>query len=668
MNHGSHNQKEHKEHDKHKGHSPEMFLRKFWVSLFLTVPVVLYSGILQKLFDWQAPDFLGSQYIPLTFGSVVFFYGGWIFIIGAWRELKAKLPGMMTLIAFAISTAYLYSVFVVFVGKGETLFWELTTLITVMLLGHFMEMKAIRGVQGALGKLSKLLPDTAEVIRDGKTETIMINVLRTEDIVLVRPGARIPADGVVIDGQSEVNEAMITGESAPVTKGLSSEVIAGTGNGDGALKIRVTKVGKQTFLAGVMRLVTEAQSSKSRLQMLSDRAAFYLTLIAITTGGLTFILWLISKAGVGFALERLVAVLVIACPHALGLAVPLVASISTTLAARNGFLVHQRLALEAARNIDIVLFDKTGTLTKGEYGVTNVWPIRTQSEKELLQLAASVDSRSEHFISRAIIKKAKENDILFFEVKEFSRIPGKGVKGLVNNQEIFVGGSAIVEQLGLSLPAEHKKEIEVENKKGKTIIYVLSKDEILGVFALADLIRDESRQAVSELKNMGIKTAIITGDSENVAAWVARELSIDKYFAKVLPEEKAEKVKLLQLKGNKVAMIGDGINDAPALVQADLGIAIGAGTNVAIESAGIILVKNDPRDIVKIIRLSRLTYTKMLQNLFWATGYNVVALPLAAGILAFKGILLQPALAALFMSLSTVIVAINAMLLRGKKL
>ncbi|MDP2967069.1 MAG: heavy metal translocating P-type ATPase, partial [bacterium] len=392
------------------------------------------------------------------------------------------------------------------------------------------------------------------------------------------------------------------------------------------------------------------------------------TLIAITTGGLTFILWLISKAGVGFALERLVAVLVIACPHALGLAVPLVASISTTLAARNGFLVRQRLALETARKVDVVLFDKTGTLTKGEYGVTNVWSIKTQNEKELLQLAASVDSRSEHFISRAIIKKAKENDISFLEVKEFSRIPGKGVKGLVNNQEIFVGGSAMVEQFGLSLPAEQKKEIEAENKKGKTIIYVLSKDEILGVFALADLIREESKQAVSELKNMGVKVAMVTGDSENVAAWVARELAIDEYFAKVLPEEKAEKVKLLQSKGSKVAMIGDGINDAPALVQADLGIAIGAGTNVAIESAGIILVKNDPRDIVKIIRLSRLTYAKMLQNLFWATGYNVVALPLAAGVLAFKGILLQPALAALFMSLSTVIVAINAVLLKSKKL
>jgi len=668
MNHSSHNQKEHKEHDKHKGHSPEMFLRKFWVSLLLTVPVVLYSGILLKLFDWQAPAFWGSRYVPLIFGSVVFFYGGWIFIVGAWRELKAKLPGMMTLIALAISTAYLYSVFVVFVGKGETLFWELTTLITVMLLGHFIEMKAVSRAQGALKELSKLLPDTAEVVRDGKTEIIPINVLRTEDIILVRPGARIPADGVVIDGQSEVNEAMITGESAPITKGADSEVIAGTGNGDGALKIKVTKVGEQTFLAGVMRLVAEAQSSKSRMQILSDRAAFYLTLIAITAGGLTFILWLISKAGVGFALERLVAVLVIACPHALGLAVPLVASISTTLAARNGFLVRQRLALEAARKVDVVLFDKTGTLTKGEYGVTNVWPIKTQNEKELLQLAASVDSRSEHFISRAIIKKAKENDISFLEVKEFSRIPGKGVKGLVNNQEIFVGGSAMVEQFGLSLLAEHKKEIEVENKKGKTIIYVLSKDEILGVFALADLIREESRQAVSELKNMGVKVAMITGDSENVAAWVARELAIEEYFAKVLPEEKAEKVKLLQSKGNKVAMVGDGINDAPALMQADLGIAIGAGTNVAIESAGIILVKNDPRDIIKIIRLSRLTYAKMIQNLFWAAGYNVVALPLAAGVLAFKGILLQPALAALFMSLSTVIVAINAVLLRGKRL
>lgn len=668
MRHSHQEYKDHKKHDKHKGHSPEMFLRKFWVSLFLTLPVVLYSGILQKLFNWQAPAFFGSQYLPLIFGSIVFFYGGWIFIVGAWKELKAKLPGMMTLIALAISTAYLYSVLVVFIGKGETLFWELTTLITIMLLGHFIEMKAVRGAQGALKELSKLLPDSAEVIRDGKAEVIPINELRAEDIVLVRPGARIPADGVVIEGHSEVNEAMITGESAPVAKKVGSEVIAGTNNGDGALKIKVTKVGEQTFLAGVMRLVAEAQASKSRLQVLSDRASFYLTLIAITAGALTFILWLVSKAGVGFALERLVAVLVIACPHALGLAVPLVAAISTTLAARNGFLVRQRLALEAARQVDVVLFDKTGTLTRGEYGVANIWPIKIQNEKELLQLAASVDSRSEHFISRAIVKKAEENNVPLLEVEEFSRIPGKGVKGLINNQEIFVGGTAMLEQLRLSLPEEIKKEVEEENKKGKTIIYVLSKDEILGVFALADLIREESREAISGLKNMGVKVAMITGDSENVAAWVAKELGIDEYFAKVLPEEKSEKVKLLQSKGNKVAMTGDGINDAPALTQADLGIAIGAGTNVAIESAGIILVKNDPRDIVKIIRLSRLTYAKMLQNLFWATGYNVVALPLAAGVLTSKGILLQPALAALFMSLSTVIVAVNAVLLKGKKL
>lgn len=653
------------EHDKHAGHSTKMFLRKFWVSLILTVPVVLYADVVQKISGFSPPDFPGSAYLPLVFGSIVFFYGGWVFLIGAYRELKARLPGMMTLIGIAISAAYFYSVYATFGEQEHALFWELTTLITIMLLGHWLEMRAVSAAQGALKELSKLLPDTAEVIRNGKTESIPLSELRKGDVVFVRPGGRIPSDGVVIEGKSEVNEAMVTGESAPVAKVIQSEVIAGTANGDGSLKIKVTKVGEHTFLAGVMRLVQEAQASKSRLQILSDRAAFYLTVIAIGTGSLTFVLWLFAQAGFGFALERLVAVLVIACPHALGLAVPLVASISTTLAARHGFLVKQRLALEAARSIDVVLFDKTGTLTKGEYGVTNIWPVKA-SEKELLQVAASVDIHSEHFISKAIVKKAEDASINMSEVKDFTRIPGKGVRGTINGTTVFVGGQAILDDLHITLPAELKKEVEEENKKGKTIIYAASEKELLGIFSLADLIREESREAIQVLKTMGVKIAMITGDSEGVASWVAQELDIDEYFARVLPQEKSSKVKILQSKGNKVAMVGDGVNDAPALTQADLGIAIGAGTNVAIESAGIILVRNDPRDIVKIIKLSRLTYAKMIQNLFWATGYNVIALPLAAGVLASKGILLQPALAALFMSLSTVIVAINAVLLRKK--
>jgi Cu2+-exporting ATPase len=658
--------------------------------------VVLYSDLPKALFGWEAPTFgirnLGSG-ILLVLGSIVFFYGGWVFLAGAWRELKAKLPGMMTLIGLAISAAYIYSVLVILLGRGGDLFWELTTLITVMLLGHWMEMKAVGGAQSALKELSKLLPDTAEVIlpkseiRNSKLETkiVPISELKAGDIVFVRPGGKIAADGVVIEGRSDVNEAMMTGESKPVLKNVDSEVVAGAINGEGSLKIKVTKIGEHTFLAGVMRLVEEAQASKSKLQILSDRAAFYLTIIAVAGGTLTFAVWLIFGAGFAFAIERLVAVLVIACPHALGLAVPLVASISTTMAARGGLLVRQRLALEAARKIDIVLFDKTGTLTKGEYGVDAIIPNSQLliSNEELLRLAASVDAHSEHFIAKAIVKKAREDGVPLSEVKDFSRIPGKGTKGMINGSLLFVGGEAILEHTGAAVPESFRKEISEESKSGKTIIYVVRNKEFIGVFSLADLLREESREAIKDLKNLGLKVVMITGDSEEVAKWVAGELGIDEYFARVLPQEKSEIIKKLQegeatptfqsgsrppTKRRSVGMVGDGINDAPALTQADLGIAIGAGTNVAIESAGIILVKNDPRDIVRIIKLSRATYSKMIQNLFWATGYNVVALPLAAGVLVSQGILLQPALAALFMSLSTVIVAVNAVLLRRRRL
>lgn len=642
--------------DKHAGHNTTAFLQKFWVSLLLTIPVVALN-----FSSWTFP---GSQYAPFALGTIVFFYGGWVFIKGATRELKSRLPGMMTLIAIAISTAYAYSVFSTFFG-GETLFWELTTLITVMLLGHWLEMRSVSSAQGALKELSKLLPDTAE-LSDGKI--VPIAELKIGDIVSVRPGGRIPADGVVSEGQAEVNESMITGESAPVSKKPNSEVIAGTVNGDGFLKITVTKIGEATFLSGVMRLVAEAQASKSRLQILSDRAAFYLTLIAVSGGIITFTAWMLVNGDLGFAVGRLVAVLVIACPHALGLAVPLVASISTTLAARNGFLVKQRIALESARSVDVILFDKTGTLTKGEYGVTDIWAIGAVDEKEVLRLAAAVDARSEHFISKAIVQRANEKKIRLSSVNNFERIAGRGVKGVLDGREILVGGEAMLEYAKAALPGDLKNKLADEGSKGKTVIYVLEGSTVLGAIALADLIREESREAVAALKKLNIKTAMITGDSENVAKWVSGELGIDEYFARVLPQEKSAKVKLLQERGLRVGMVGDGINDAPALTQADLGIAIGAGTNVAIESAGIILMKNDPRDIVKIIRLSKLTYSKMIQNLFWATGYNVVAMPLAAGVLAGQGILLQPAVAALLMSLSTVIVALNAILLKKKHL
>ncbi|MEK7547072.1 MAG: heavy metal translocating P-type ATPase [Patescibacteria group bacterium] len=667
VNHGGHAAS----FNKHEGHNVNIFKRKFWISLILSIPIVLYSDFMLSVFNWTAPVFPGSTYIQFVLGSIVFFYGGWIFLAGAKRELDARLPGMMTLIAIAITTAYAWSVYAVLAGRPDNLFWELTTLITIMLLGHWIEMSAVSGAQSALKEISKLLPDTAEVMSGTLTKIIPLAELREGDIILVRPGGKIAADGEVTEGDSSVDESIATGESKPVSKNTGSEVIAGTINGDGTLKLKVTKIGEHTFLAGVMRLVAEAQSSKSRLQILSDRAAFYLTIVAVATGTTTFIAWILAGGGTAFAVERLVAVLVIACPHALGLAVPLVASISTTKAARNGFLIKQRLALEAARNVDVVLFDKTGTLTKGEYGVTNVWPYAAEAmegkpidAREVVHLAASVDAYSEHPIAKAIVAHARERNIPLAEIKDFSRIPGKGSQAKINGTLVTIGGAAVVEGKNVSFPAG----VAEEHKKGKTIIYVLRDGALIGILALADIIREESREAIKILKTMGIKVAMVTGDSEDVAAWVAGELGIDEYFARTLPDKKSEKIKLLQSGGRRVAMVGDGINDAPALTQADIGIAIGAGTNVAIESAGIILVRNDPRDIPKIIALSRFTYTKMIQNLFWAAGYNVVAIPLAAGILASRGILLSPAIGAVFMSLSTVIVAINAMLLKGRKL
>lgn len=664
-------EKNHKEHeggmDKHTGHSTQMFLRKFWVSFALTIPIVLSSDLFRRVFGWGIPEFTGLDRIILLFGSIVFFYGGWVFIAGAWRELRAKLPGMMTLIGLAITAAYFWSVYATLTER-EPLFWELATLITIMLLGHWIEMKAVQGAQGALKELAKLLPDQAEVVRGDRTEIVPLAELRVGDIVLVKPGAKIPADGKIADGQSSLNESIVTGESKLVEKKQGDKVIAGTLNGDGSLKVEVTEIGEHTFLAGVMRLVAEAQASKSRLQILSDKAAFLLTIIAVVVGSITFLAWLIAGREVAFAVARLVSVLVIACPHALGLAVPLVASISTNMGARNGLLVKQRLALEAARNIDIVLFDKTGTLTKGEFGVDAIIPATGFAEADVLQLGASVNRHSEHAIAKAMVKDAEQKKIALLDVKNFQRIPGKGAKGTIEDKEIVVGNETLARELGAHIPKEISEPAAQLASQGKTVIYVISANQLAGVVALADIIREESREAVNALKEEGVKIAMITGDSEDVASWVAKELGIDEYFARVLPDQKSDKVKLLQQKGLRVAMVGDGVNDAPALMQADLGIAIGAGTNVAIESAGIILVKNDPRDIPKIIRLSRMTYNKMIQNLFWATGYNVVALPLAAGILAFRGILLEPALAAVFMSASTVIVAMNAVLLRRKTL
>ncbi|MBI2406067.1 MAG: heavy metal translocating P-type ATPase [Candidatus Harrisonbacteria bacterium] len=657
--------------DKHAGHSTNIFRMKFLISLLLTIPVVLYSELPEKVFGYTAPAFPFSQYVGALLGSIVFFYAGWLFLQSAYRELRAKLPGMMTLIAIAIIAAYAYSAWVTLFGGPHTLYWELTTLITVMLLGHWIEMRAVQGAQGALKELAKLLPDTAEVVRDGKTEVIPLTELRVGDIVLVRPGAKIPADGAVTEGVSDVNESLMTGEAKPVKKTVGMQVIAGSSNGDGALHVRVASIGEHTFLAGVMRLVADAQASKSRLQLLADRAAYYLTIVAVAGGTLTLVAWTVATGDVAVAIERFVAVLVIACPHALGLAIPLVASISTTLGARGGLLVRERRALEAARNIDIVLFDKTGTLTKGEFGVEKIIvgeKSGIKSSDELLRLAASVDAHSEHFTARAIVSAARERKLNLLQSKDFRRIAGKGVSANIGGLVVYSGNEALMAEAGMMIPDELRGAAGDAAKAGKTGIYVGVNTSVLGVMLLADIIRDESRESIAALSKMGVKVAMMTGDTEDVAAWVAKELGIAEYFARVLPGGKAEKVKVLQDKGLRVAMVGDGINDAPALTQADLGIAIGAGTNVAIESAGIILVRNDPRDIPRIIRLSRLTYRKMLQNLFWATGYNVVAMPLAAGVLAGYGIILQPAVSALLMSVSTVVVAGNAVLMRWKKI
>ncbi len=660
----SHN--DHAGHDKHAGHSPDMFRDRFWLSLILTIPVVLYSHMVQEWLGFSMPEFLGSTWIPFVLGSIIFFYGGTVFLKSAWGELKARQPGMMTLISLAILAAYIYSVATTFFISGTEFFWELATLIVVMLFGHWMEMRSVSNAQGALKELAKLLPDTAE-LADGKY--VAVSELKVGDIVLVRPGAKIPADGEVVEGESDVNESMITGESKSVEKMISNEVIAGTVNGSGSLKVRVTKIGESTALAGIMRLVAEAQNSQSRAQILADRAAFYLTIIAILAGLATLVGWLIAGQSLSFTMERVVTVLVIACPHALGLAIPLVTSISTTLGAKNGLLVKQRMALESARNINTVLFDKTGTLTKGEQSIIDVWAVNGENINNVLHTAASVEQTSEHALAKAILNAAKEKNIELDKPEQFKAIAGHGVEGLLHGKnKVAVGGPRLLEVKQVQIPEELKDRVNQANEDGKSVTYVLEDNFIVGAITVADIIREESKQAVRQLKNQGVKVAMITGDSEGVAAYVAQELGLDTYFAEVLPEHKADKVKELQKGGDKVAMVGDGVNDAPALAQANLGIAIGAGTDVAIESAGIVLVRSNPLDIPKIIKLSKATYSKMWQNLIWATGYNVVAIPLAAGVLAGLGIILPPAIGAVLMSTSTIIVAANAQLLRKLKL
>jgi Cu2+-exporting ATPase len=584
---------------------------------------------------------------------------------GAWSELKAKLPGMMTLISLAIITAYVYSVATQFWLSGEVFFWELATLITIMLLGHWLEMASIAKAENALDAISKLLPDKAEKLVNGKPKQVLVSELKVGDLVLIRPGSNIPVDGTITNGSSSVNEAAITGESKPTSKAVGDEVVAGTINQDGSLTVKVMKLGEDTTLAGIMRLVADAQSSKSNVQVLADKAAFALTIIAIATSIITFIYWLVTKDA-AFALERSVTVLIIACPHALGLAVPLVVSISTTISARNGLLVRKRLALEAARMLDWVLFDKTGTLTKGEHGVTDIWATKGYTKEDILHLTASLEQNSEHIVGKGIVSEAQKKHVHLDKVEDFSAIPGLGVKGKLHGHDNFVAASyRYIKENKLKVPADIERYSKQAAKDGKTEVYLIKDGKVvIGAIALADVVREQSKQTIAALKAEGIKTAMVTGDSQDVAAYVAKQLGLDQYFAEVRPEDKANKVKELQKTGSKVAFVGDGINDAPALTTADIGMAIGAGTDVAIKSADIILVKSDPRDVIKVIHLSKATYRKMTQNLIWATGYNVVAIPLAAGVLYSSGILLSPAVGAVLMSLSTVIVAINAQLLR----
>ncbi len=663
--HSNHQHSEHQEHDKHAGHSPNMFKAKFWWSLLLTIPVLLYSETVMSWLNFQMPAFTGSEWIPAILGIVIYFYGGMVFLRGAKAEIASRIPGMMTLISMAITVAFTYSLAVSLnLVDGMDFWWELATLVTIMLLGHWLEIASVSNAQGALKELAKLLPDKAEKVTSEGTQSVAVSELRVGDNVLVRPGSSVPVDGEVIKGESDVNESMLTGESKPMKKKVKDEVIAGTINGSGALTIKVTKTGDDTALAGVMKLVADAQKSKSRTQVLADKAAFYLTFIAIAAAIATMVGWtLFSNESTSFVLERVVTVLIIACPHALGLAIPLVTAISTTTAAKNGLLVRQRMALELARNIDVVLFDKTGTLTKGEQGVVDIYAADNDKNK-LLALAAAVESESEHPIARAIMLSADERNLKIRKSNKFSALSGRGAKAIVDGRTIHVGGPRLLEELKADPTQELAIAADTAGKDGKTVVYVIEDNKILGAVMLADAIREESKNAISLLRSSGMQVAMLTGDSQEVAAWVAKELDIDEYFAEVLPENKAAVVSRLQSDGSRVAMVGDGVNDAPALAQADVGIAIGAGTDVAIEAAGIILASSDPRGVAKIVKLSKATYRKMVQNLVWATGYNVLAIPLAAGVLAGFGFVLSPAAGAVLMSLSTIIVAANAQLLR----
>ncbi|MFZ3150910.1 MAG: copper-translocating P-type ATPase [Anaerolineaceae bacterium] len=661
-------------HINHSGHE-DMFRHKFWVSLLLAIPILLYSSGFQELLGFSMPKFPGSDWVAPFFGLIIYLYGGLPFLKMAKTEFKEHKPGMMSLISLAITVAFIYSFATLFLPDQMDFFWELATLIVIMLLGHWIELRSVRQASGSLNELAKLIPDSTDrILGEGSTETVLVSQLGIGDLVLVRPGASIPADGKIMEGESSVNEAMITGESKPVHKLSDDHVIAGSINGDGSLRVRVTATGEETALAGIMRLVNEAQQSKSPTQLLADKAAGWLFYIALGVAAITAIVWTIATGFNVFVLERVATVLVIACPHALGLAIPLVVSITTSKGASNGILIRDRLALEKIRNVNAVIFDKTGTLTKGSFGVVASISTPLMSKSQALALAAAVEGDSEHTIAKAIREKAEENNLKLPAIHSFEALQGRGILSHSEQGRIYLGGPRLLEMLQINLTDELAQFEHQASGKGQSVVHLVqaghdgSDPKAVASFALADEIRPESNEAVKELKDLGIEVAMLTGDSQGVADAVAQELGITTYFAEVLPENKDAKVKELQSQGKLVAMVGDGINDAPALTRADVGIAIGSGTDVAIESAGIILVKNNPLDVVKTITLSRASYKKMIENLVWATGYNAVALPLAAGVLAPVGILLSPAVGALLMSLSTIIVALNSQLLRRLKL
>ncbi len=674
MSHAQHRGKqmrapsEHHAHTDHSGHE-DLFRRRFWICLALSIPVILYSAMIQEWLGFTMPAFAGSEWIVPLFALIVFAVGGVPFLQMAIPELQSRKPGMMMLISLAILVALIYSIAAIFIAEGEGFFWELVTLIDVMLLGHWLEMRSVRQASRALDALAKLLPDTAERLRaDGTTETIAVSELQKNDLVLVRPGASIPADGVIEQGHSQVNEAMISGESKPVDKDAGARVVAGTINGDGSLRVRVSALGDETMLAGIMRLVKQAEASKSQTQLLADRAAGWLFYIALGVAAITALVWTIADGFNVEVISRVATVLVIACPHALGLAIPLVVAITTALAARNGILVRDRRALELAREMDTVVFDKTGTLTTGQQGVVGIATTENFTRENALALAAAVEGDSEHLIARAIRNAATEQKLALPTVTHFEAIKGRGVRAQVEGHKILVGGPRLLEMANAQIPDALADFSKQANEAGQSVIYLVREGNVIAARAIADVIRPESAHAIKRLRELGMNVVMLTGDSDAVARVVAQALNIEQYIAQVLPENKDQHIAALQAQGKRVAMVGDGVNDAPALTRADVGIAIGSGTDVAVESAGIILVKSNPLDVVRIIELSRASYRKMIENLLWATGYNIVALPLAAGILAPWGILLSPAIGAVFMSLSTVIVAINAQTLRRVKL